>query len=148
MKILQNTILILVLATPILVYATTKEPEAIQETPVEEEVEIIVEKEYTISAFKDYAEQQVTEKWGEEYVSSFKQIVHKESSWRHNKEHYADGKSSATGFGGFLNDTWGNVGCVKTYDQYEQLDCMIKYIEQRYDNPVKALSFHNSRGWY
>jgi hypothetical protein len=138
MYLLRNTILICLVLTPFLVFATEGDLLAIKETT----------HKYTIAGFKQYASVQVTERWGNEHVNAFIRIIHKESSWTVNGEHYPDGKSSAFGFGGFLDATWETVGCEKTTDQFKQIDCTIEYIAQRYDNPNKALIFHDSKGWY
>ena len=157
MNTLRKTILILTLLTPLVLYATSEmnaEPD--EEVGVIQNVEVlpnvdndeVFNRDYSITDLKLYAEIIVTEKWDASEVSAFKQIIHKESSWRHNKEHYADGKSSATGLAGFLNMTWSGVGCTKTYDQYIQLECAIKYVSNRYGTPTKALAFHNRNNYY
>jgi len=158
MNYIRHTILILILFIPVVLYATSEmTAEQMDEVDIPQTVEelpdVVLENEvsnrdYSITDLKLYAEIIVTEKWDASEVSAFKQIIHKESSWRHNKEHYADGKSSATGLAGFLNMTWSGVGCTRTYDQYIQLECAIKYISNRYGTPTKALAFHNRKGWY
>ena len=140
MNLIQKTILICIAFSPFLVFSLNSEvviPEVEEPTY-----------EYTIAGFKQYATVQVTNRWDSEQVNAFKQIIHKESSWRVNDAHYADGKSTAFGFGGFLNATWETVGCEKTTDQFKQIDCTIEYIAQRYETPVNALAFHNRNGWY
>lgn len=159
MSLTKKTILICALLAPLVLSATGKDEVQEIEAPVEVVVEEIVTVEeivpvpeptysYTVADFKKYASERVSNEWGSNHVDSFIQIIHKESSWRVNTAHYSNGKSSAYGFGGFLNATWATVGCTKTSDQFKQIDCTIKYISQRYGNPNNALSFHNSRGWY
>ena len=94
---------------------------------------------------KVYAFEQVLEKWGSEEWDAFDKVIAKESSW---KSEAQNPTSTAYGLGQLLNSTWGSVGCVKTSDPYVQIDCTIKYIEQRYETPKKALKFHYSNNWY
>lgn len=56
--------------------------------------------------------------------------------------------SSAYGLYGFLDSTWGSVGCVKTSDPVEQERCAIRYIEQRYGGIEGAYRFHRQMDWY
>lgn len=96
---------------------------------------------------KTYAQQLVQETFGDGQWDSFNAIVNKESGhWKVIGDH--PGASSAYGLFGFLNSTWSTVGCVKTQDQYEQVRCGIKYIEQRYGTPNKAWQFHRANNWY
>lgn len=85
----------------------------------------------------------------------FDKIVSQEShNWTVYTAHYPTGyapngeKSSAHGLGGFLNATWASVGCVKTDDPYIQVDCTIKYIQQRYGTYKEAWEFHLLHNWY
>jgi len=159
MNLIRKTILILILLIPFTIYATSEMTASDgEEVGVIQNVQVLTNedndevsqtlRDYSIRDFKLYASELVIEKWSSHEVYAFGRIVHKESSWIHNKEHYADGKSSATGFGGFLTATWATVGCEKTYDQYVQLECMVKYVSSRYGTPSKALEFHNRKGWY
>ena len=161
MNLIRNTILTLILLTPIIVLATSEmraddsEEVGVEQTIVEEIIDEVPIDEvslplfnYTIDDFKLYSANLVEEKWGEEHINAFHRIIFKESSWRVNTEHYSNGKSSAYGFGGFLNATWATVGCKKTPDQYKQLECTAKYIENRYGNPIKARKFHEINNWY
>jgi len=106
----------------------------------------------TETPLKTYAKSLVIEQWGIQEWESFEKIINKESSWTHNTEHYPmiNGKrlSSATGLAGFLNATWDDVGCVKTYDKREQVRCGIKYVEQRYGSPQVAWNFHLANNYY
>lgn len=106
---------------------------------------------------REYAQQLVTEKWGESEWPYFDKIISKESrNWTVYTAHYPTGytstgvRSSAHGLGGFLDGTWDDVGCVKTDDPYEQVRCTIKYIEQRkaYGTPSKAWQWHLVHNWY
>lgn len=162
MNLLRKTILILVLLTPLVLYATSeKNAEVDEEVGVRQpfHVEIYHENElngevsqlqfdYSITDLKLYASKLVTEKWNSEEINAFEQIIYKESSWRVNEGHYSDNKSSATGLAGFLDMTWSTVGCSKTYDEYYQLECAIRYISNRYGTPTKAIAFHQINGWY
>jgi len=104
--------------------------------------------------YQEYGEYLVKEKWGESEWLAFKEIINRESSWIHTKAHYQSGytvsgvKSSAHGLGGFLDATWSSVGCVKTDDGFIQVECTLKYIEQRYGTPTQALAYHNKIGHY
>lgn len=118
------------------------------------EIEIIKQYPEHITEQKQYAYDRVLEKWGVEEWQAFDYIIQKESSWSHTTEHYPTGfttngvKSSATGLGGFLDSTWENVGCVKTYNANVQIECAIRYVEQRYKTPREAMRFHIANNWY
>lgn len=56
--------------------------------------------------------------------------------------------STAYGLYGFLNSTWGTVGCVKTSDPVEQERCAILYMKQRYGRIESAYWFHVKNDWY
>lgn len=94
---------------------------------------------------KLYAQSLVIKQWGFKEWESFDTLVHKESSWNHKAQNQ---KSTATGLMQFLNATWDDVGCERTFDPKVQLDCGVEYIAQRYGTPSKALSFHLRNGWY
>ena len=101
----------------------------------------------TLPEYKHYAYRQIESKWGASEWVAFDNIVRKESGWRVTGDHNP-ALSTAHGLGGFLNATWSTVGCVKTQDEDIQIDCMIKYIEQRYSTPRKALGFHVAHNYY
>lgn len=94
---------------------------------------------------KVYAEQQVVDRWNSEQWDDFKVLIHRESTWRHLAQ---NPKTTAFGYGQFLDSTWKIVGCEKTIDKYIQIDCTIDYIDLRYKTPEKALSFHRQKNWY
>ena len=94
---------------------------------------------------KEYATLRVAEKWGFEEWQSFHDLIQKESSWNHLAQ---NPKSSAFGYGQFLNQTWEYVGCEKTTDPYKQIDCTITYVEKRYSNPQEAMRHHLRKNWY
>lgn len=98
-----------------------------------------------IQDIKTYSIERVIERFGGGQWSAFNQIIYRESRWNHLAQ---NSKSSAYGYAQFLNSTWETVGCVKTSDQYKQIDCAIKYIKERYDTPKKALSFHQKHNYY
>jgi hypothetical protein len=58
--------------------------------------------------------------------------------------------SSAYGIGQFLDSTWASVGIRKTADPYGQTVGLLRYIAQRYGNPVNAFSawLQRSPHWY
>jgi hypothetical protein len=97
---------------------------------------------------KDFAQQAVINTWGIDEWDAFDKIIAAESGWTVNGDHPSS--SSAFGLGGFLDGTWGGVGCVKTYDVDTQILCTIKYIQQRkgYGTPTKAWEFHKANNWY
>jgi hypothetical protein len=96
---------------------------------------------------KEYAQCKVGEHWNIEEWSAFEKIIHSESSWKVNGEHY-DNQSFSTAFGlaGFLNSTWEDVGCIKSSDVRNQINCGIKYIDWKYGTPTKALDFKMCTG--
>lgn len=94
---------------------------------------------------KVYAFEKILYRWGDKQWTYFSALVDKESKW----DNLADNpNSTAFGIGQFLDSTWKSVGCEKTYDQYAQVDCMLDYIELRYNSPKNALTYHNKMGWY
>ena len=99
---------------------------------------------------QEYAYNQVVETWGEDQWESFNAIISQESrNWEVTGDHNLE-LSSAFGLAGFLDGTWETVGCVKTDNQYQQIDCAIKYIQMRkgYGTPDKAWQFHLENNWY
>jgi hypothetical protein len=57
-------------------------------------------------------------------------------------------RSSAYGLYGFLDSTWGSVGCTKTSDPAEQERCAILYMKQRYGSIEGAYKWHLAHDWY
>lgn len=55
--------------------------------------------------------------------------------------------SSAYGMGQFLDSTWASYG-PKTSDPTMQISYMLRYIKDRYGNPVNAWNFHLAHNWY
>lgn len=79
-------------------------------------------------------------------------LVYRESSWRPDAQ---NPKSTASYLFQFLDQTWATVGCVKSQDIDIQAKCGLKYINQRYGSPSKALYFwehiapkYNGTNWY
>ena len=100
-----------------------------------------------IEDVKFYTSCKVYNNWDHNEISAFYSIVQNESSWIHNKEHYADyPKRTATGLMGFLDSTWKTVDCEKTYDKRKQIECGVRYIEKNYGTPTVALEFHSCIG--
>jgi len=119
----------------------------IVEKPIVVEIKKITPREYAFDLVKEI--------WSEEHWYAFDRIIIKESNnWTVFDAHYPTGytkdgvKSSAFGLGGFLNQTWIDVGCVKTEDPFIQVECTTRYIKQRYGDPIKALEFHNKNNYY
>ncbi len=94
---------------------------------------------------KEYSERRVGEVFGEEQWSSFDKIIYAESKWIHTAQ---NPRSSAFGLGQFLNSTWASVDCIKSSDPYIQVDCTIKYIQQRYQTPEKAWEWWIKKKWF
>jgi len=108
---------------------------------IAEPVEIIISPNIKVYAFE-----KVLDRWGDKQWTYFSSLMDKE-----NREWDPEAKnpnSTAYGLGQFLNSTWKTVGCKKTDDPYIQIDCMMKYIEQRHSNPQQALQFHKKNNWY
>jgi hypothetical protein len=92
----------------------------------------------------EYAQKRVLEVFGG-YWGEFNDLIYRESKWNPEAQ---NPNSTAYGLGQFLNGTWDDVGCEKTSDPYEQVNCTIKYVKARYGNPQVALKFHTSHNWY
>lgn len=75
---------------------------------------------------------------------SLSQLISKESSWNPNAQNPS---STAYGLFQFLNSTWSGLGS-KTSDPTGQAQAGMKYIQQRYGDPEKALAFHKRNNWY
>jgi len=71
-------------------------------------------------------------------------LIGKESSWNPNAQNKG---STAYGLFQFLNSTWGPYGS-KTSDPAGQARAGLKYIQDRYGDPSKALAFHKKNNWY
>lgn len=76
---------------------------------------------------------------------SLVEIIERESDFNHTAQ---NPNSTAYGLGQFLNSTWETVGCEKSDDPYYQIDCMKKYVDQRYGSPELALEFWLKNKWY
>jgi hypothetical protein len=126
-----------ILIIAILLYPNKTESQAV--------VEVEVIKVVNSTNIKVYAFEKVLDKWGEKQWAYFSDLVYRESKWSSSAQ---NPNSTAYGLGQFLNSTWATVGCQKTPNPYEQIDCMIKYIEARYTTPQKAMVFWNKNKWY
>ncbi|WP_347388551.1 transglycosylase SLT domain-containing protein [Paenibacillus amylolyticus] len=75
------------------------------------------------------------------------ELVARESSFNPNAK---NPKSSAAGLFQFLDMTRKNYGgsSVNWNDPYQQAIAGIKYIENRYGDPVKALQHWDKKKWY
>lgn len=76
--------------------------------------------------------------------SALSKLIAKESSWNPNAQNPS---STAYGLFQFLNSTWGSYG-AKTSDPAGQARAGLKYIQDRYGDPKKALAFHKKNNWY
>lgn len=72
-------------------------------------------------------------------------VVMAESGWDNTAQNPT---STAYGIPQFLDTTWSSVGYSKTSDPVTQIAAMLKYIKQRYGDPVAAWQFHLANGWY
>lgn len=72
-------------------------------------------------------------------------LISQESSWNPLAKNPS---STAYGLFQFLDSTWGSVGGYRTSDPMKQAEFGLKYIKQRYGDPVRALEFHDKAGWY
>lgn len=80
-----------------------------------------------------------------EHHEALLELVQRESGWNSDAQNPV---STAYGLFQFLDGTWDDVGCVKTSSPKLQIDCGIKYIKQRYENPTEALRHHTIHNWY
>ena len=89
---------------------------------------------------QSYAHDRIVETFGEDQWDSFDWVVKKESGWNPNAVNKSSG---ACGIPQALP-------CSKLPDHSPegQVDWMIAYIQDRYDTPSQARSFHLSHGWY
>lgn len=94
---------------------------------------------------KQYAYEQVVNKWGVEQWSYYKDLINRESGWNPTAQNPT---STAFGIHQFLNGTWQGGYCTKTSEYKVQIDCGIKYIEDRYEAPYYSIVFHNRNNWY
>lgn len=92
-----------------------------------------------------YAILEVRDKWGSEQWDYYNYIVKAESGWNNTAQNPT---STAYGLHQFLDSTWEHVDCEKTSDPYTQIDCGIKYIEDRYQTPELAYIHHIENNWY
>lgn len=98
------------------------------------------------SALQKYAAQKLSEQgMGQDDVAALITLWNKESGWDPNAQ---NPDSTAFGIAQFLNGTWAGTGTKKTSDPYQQIDAGLKYINQRYGSPSKALQFHLQNNWY
>lgn len=72
-------------------------------------------------------------------------LIQHESSWNPNAQ---NPKSTAYGLFQFLNSTWASTGIAKTSDPRMQAEAGMRYISQRYGNPIGAKAFWQRNRWY
>ena len=77
--------------------------------------------------------------WDEEQIKAMAKICWRESRYNPNNQHPV---SSAFGLYQFLDSTWQYYGIEKTTDPLLQTIAAVRYIEDRYETPEKALEFH------
>lgn len=71
-------------------------------------------------------------------------LIQKESSWNPNAQ---NPHSTAYGLFQFLDSTWAGYG-PKTSNPSLQTEYGLRYIKNRYTNPVLAWAFHRAHNWY
>jgi hypothetical protein len=69
----------------------------------------------------------------------------RESGWNNTAQNPT---STAYGIAQFLDSTWASVGMRKTSDAGAQIDGMLRYIGQRYVDPIGAWRHEQQFGWY
>lgn len=62
--------------------------------------------------------------------------------------HARNKRSTAYGYGQFLNMTWAGTGIKKTDCGVCQIEAMIRYCRNRYGSPAKALTVWRKQRWY
>lgn len=72
-------------------------------------------------------------------------LIQHESSWNPTNQ---NPKSTAYGLFQFLDSTWAQTGIGKTADVRLQAEAGMRYISQRYTNPIGAKNFWASHRWY
>jgi hypothetical protein len=82
--------------------------------------------------------------WTGEQWAALDWLVNKESSWNPNAQNPT---STAYGLFQFLDGTWAAYGS-KTSDPNLQAQYGLRYIKDRYGNPVNAKNFHQAHNWY
>jgi len=85
--------------------------------------------------------------WGSpsQQFNALSALIQKESSWNPTAQNPT---STAYGLFQFLNSTWATVGGSKTSDPGLQTEYGLKYIQQRYKDPIGAWAFHKAHNWY
>jgi len=90
---------------------------------------------------RSYARQMVSAK---EY-EALEELIMLESSWNSDAQNK---NSTAYGLGQLLDQTWEQVGVVKSADYRIQLIAAHKYVFERYGSWQKALEFRKANGYY
>ncbi|WP_394620953.1 tape measure protein [Lentzea sp. JNUCC 0626] len=72
-------------------------------------------------------------------------IITRESGWNPRAQNPS---STAYGLFQFLDSTWSTVGATKTSDVGQQANAGLRYIAQRYGNPLAAKAFWERNHWY
>jgi SLT domain-containing protein len=83
----------------------------------------------------------------ESWIQPALELVARESSFNPNAK---NSKSTAAGLFQFLDSTRKNYGgsSVNWNDPYQQALKGLKYVKDRYGDPVKALQFWDKNKWY
>jgi hypothetical protein len=81
---------------------------------------------------------------GQEWTS-LADLWQRESGWSNTAQ---NPDSTAYGIAQFLDTTWSDVGCTKTSNATQQINCGLAYIQKSYGNPIVAWAHEQQFGWY
>lgn len=94
-----------------------------------------VENPYDEGTPKNYAWEKIEEEWSTDEWEAYEQLVQNESGWR------SDAVNPTSGACGIPQALPCSKMGVELADYEGQIDWMIGYIIEKYDNPTKALAF-------
>lgn len=83
--------------------------------------------------------------WTGEQWGALDDLISRESSWNPQADNPT---SSAYGLFQFLDSTRDNYGIGLGASPRAQVRAGLKYVKDRYDDPLGAILWHNSHGWY
>lgn len=100
------------------------------------------------SALQQYAQQLSDSTFGAGQFPALNQVIQKESSWN---PAAANPTSSASGLGQFLTSTSQQYGLgpvAANASPQDQLQAVVKYIQNRYGTPAAAAAHEAQYSWY
>lgn len=83
----------------------------------------------------------------EKDTASIRAIVLRETGNRPSR-HARNKRSTAYGYGQFIDITWAGTGIKKTSCGVCQIEAMVIYCRNRYGSPAKALAAWKRKRWY